>query len=85
MQGNQGFPAPLVARDEDGTYSWKFDPWLNICPVLDMPEAEVKAMWEAITCPILLFYGADSWASNPAEDGRLAHFQNAEDALLDRP
>ena len=66
-----------VARNEDGTYSWKFDPWLNIWPVLDMPEAEVKVLWETITCPVLLFYGAESWASNPAEDGRLAHFQNA--------
>ena len=26
----------------------------------------------------MLAYGLDSWASNPAEDGRAAHFQNAE-------
>jgi len=66
-----------LARNEDGSYSWKFDPWLNIWPVLDMPEAEVKTLWSAITCPTLLFYGADSWASNPAQDGRLAHFRDA--------
>ena len=26
----------------------------------------------------LLLYGANSWASNPATDGRLQHFTNAE-------
>ncbi len=30
-----------------------------------------------ITCPTLLVYGNESWASNPADDGRLAHFRNA--------
>ncbi len=73
-----------VARNEDGSYSWKFDPWLHVWPVLDMPEAEVKALWGAITCPVLLFYGADSWASNPAEDGRLAHFRDARLLTYDK-
>ena len=41
-----------VARNEDGTYSWKFDPWLNVWPVVDMPRAEVEALWAAITCPV---------------------------------
>lgn len=73
-----------VARNEDGSYSWKFDPWLHVWPALDMPEAEVKALWAAITCPVLLFYGADSWASSPAEDGRLAHFRDARLLTYDK-
>ncbi|MEE4540315.1 MAG: alpha/beta hydrolase, partial [Erythrobacter sp.] len=36
-----------------------------------------EATWAAITCPTLLLYGADSWASNPEKDGRIAHFANA--------
>ena len=32
---------------------------------------------ERITCPTLLVYGKESWASNPETDGRIAHFQNA--------
>ena len=66
-----------VNRNEDGSWSWKFDNHLNVWPFDDMPMAEITALWEAITCPTLLLYGADSWASNPAKDGRDAHFRNA--------
>jgi len=70
-----------VARNEDGTYSWKFDPWLNVWPVVDMPRHEVEALWAAISCPVQLFYGRASWATSPATDGRMDHFHNA--ALLE--
>ena len=66
-----------VNRNEDGSWSWKFDNHLNVWPFDDIPPAEVEALWQAITCPTLLLYGADSWASNPATDGRDAHFTNA--------
>ena len=66
-----------VNRNEDGTWSWKFDNHLNVWPVFDMPQAEIEALWRAITCPTLLLYGADSWASNPEADGRIAHFSTA--------
>ncbi|MDP9163274.1 MAG: alpha/beta hydrolase [Pseudomonadota bacterium] len=66
-----------VNRNEDGTWSWKFDPHLNVWPVEDLPQAELEALWGAITCPTLLLYGADSWASNPARDGRARHFPAA--------
>lgn len=64
-------------RNEDGSYSWKFDNHLMVWPFHDMPEPEVEALWTAITCPTLLMYGANSWASNPEKDGRLVHFNNA--------
>jgi pimeloyl-ACP methyl ester carboxylesterase len=67
-----------VNRNEDGTWSWKFDPHLNVWPVEDLPQAELEALWGAITCPTLLLYGADSWASNPARDGRARHFPAAQ-------
>lgn len=66
-----------VNRNEDGTYSWKFDPHLNVWPVEDIGDEFVEALWAAITSPTLLLYGADSWASNPAKDGRIAHFSTA--------
>jgi pimeloyl-ACP methyl ester carboxylesterase len=66
-----------VNRNEDGTWSWKFDPHLNVWPVEDLPQAELEALWGPITCPTLLLYGADSWASNPARDGRARHFPAA--------
>ena len=67
-----------VNRNEDGTYSWKFDPHLNVWPVEDIADDFLEATWSAITCPTLLMYGTDSWASNPETDGRIKHFNTAE-------
>ena len=64
-------------RNEDGTYSWKFDPYLNVWAVGDIPYSEQEQLWQAITCPMLLLYGTDSFASNPERDGRLQHFSTA--------
>ncbi len=66
-----------INRNEDGTWSWKFDNHLNVWSFLDMPASDLEALWSAITCPTLLLYGANSWASNPEKDGRLANFKNA--------
>jgi pimeloyl-ACP methyl ester carboxylesterase len=66
-----------VNRNEDGTWSWKFDNHLNVWPFSDLSTADVESLWSAITCPTLLLYGADSWASNPERDGRARHFTNA--------
>jgi pimeloyl-ACP methyl ester carboxylesterase len=66
-----------ISRNEDGTWSWKFDNYLNIWAIFDMPREDLHAIWEAITCPVLMLYGADSWASNPEKDGRIDHFQTA--------
>lgn len=66
-----------INRNEDGSWSWKFDNYLNVWPVVDISRDEIAGLWAAITCPTLLFYGANSWASNPGRDGRLAHFKTA--------
>ena len=66
-----------ASRNEDGTWSWKFDPYLNVWPFDDVPEERTGELWKAITCPMLLLYGADSWASNPEKDGRAKAFKTA--------
>jgi pimeloyl-ACP methyl ester carboxylesterase len=66
-----------INRNEDGSWSWKFDNYLNIWTIFDMPQAELHKLWANISCPTLLLYGADSWASNPEKDGRMEHFNNA--------
>ena len=65
-----------VNRNEDGTFSWKFDPHLNNWPV-ETGYEELNSVWEAISCPTLLLYGANSWASNPETDGRIRYFSTA--------
>ena len=66
-----------ASRNEDGTWSWKFDNYLNVWTVTDIPYAEQVKLWQAITCPVLLFYGKNSFASNPETDGRKAYFADA--------
>ena len=66
-----------VNQNEDGTYSWKFDSYVRLWPPYDMTPDAVAELWGSITCPTLLVYGTESWATNPAQDGRLAHFRNA--------
>lgn len=66
-----------ISRNEDGTWSWKFDNYLNVWPVDYTPQEEIHGLWGAISCPMKLFYGADSWASNPEKDGRIRHFKTA--------
>ena len=67
-----------LSQNEDGSYSWKFDNYVRSWPPADLTPDEVAQLWARIACPTLLVYGAESWASNPAEDGRIKHFSNAE-------
>jgi pimeloyl-ACP methyl ester carboxylesterase len=66
-----------VNQNEDGTYSWKFDHYVRLWPPYDMTRESIASLWGSIACPTLLVYGAESWATNPATDGRLAHFKHA--------
>ena len=65
-----------ATRNEDGTWSWKFDPYIQIWSPIDMPREAQHELFGAITCPTLLIYGGKSWASNPEKDGRLSYFNN---------
>ena len=66
-----------VRQNEDGTYSWKFDNYVRAWPPYDMSRDEIRSLWGRITCPTLLVYGSESWASNPAKDGRAQQFATA--------
>jgi pimeloyl-ACP methyl ester carboxylesterase len=66
-----------VNQNEDGTYSWKFDNYVRVWPPYDMTRREIAALWSRITCPTLLVHGKESWAKDPAEDGRAGYFLDA--------
>lgn len=70
--------------DPDGTVRLKHDPGFHGGSPIDIPQAVKESLWAAIRCPVLLVYGAESWASNPAADGRAAHFRNARVELFER-
>ena len=64
-------------QNEDGTYSWKFDNFIRGGGIGGLSHADQHQLWRNITCPVLLFRGMESWASDPVEDGRIENFANA--------
>ncbi|MCJ2182588.1 alpha/beta hydrolase [Novosphingobium sp. 1949] len=67
-----------ASRNEDGSWSWKFDTYLNVAPANDVTTPELIALWRAITCDVLMIWGEKSFASDPLTDGRLTHFAKAK-------
>jgi pimeloyl-ACP methyl ester carboxylesterase len=66
-----------VNRNEDGSYSWKFDNYTRNFAPYRFDVDDMRTLWKRITCPVLLIRGADSWASDAVADGRAAVFQDA--------
>ena len=64
------------AQNEDGTYSWKFDNYVRVFSPLQLEPEETETLWSRISCPVQLIRGTESWASDPLEDGRSAHFRD---------
>jgi pimeloyl-ACP methyl ester carboxylesterase len=64
-------------RNEDGTYSWKFDNYVRAHSPYEFNMDEARSIWGRITCPTLLLRGTESWATDPLEDGRAGAFQQA--------
>lgn len=64
-------------RLEDGSYGWRYDPYIRT-PSPVRPDFEgLEALWGRIACPVLLVRGTTSWASDPVVDGRAAAFRDA--------
>jgi len=63
-----------LRRFDDG-FGWKTDPMVGAFPPEDF-MAETPAVWDAVACPTLLFWGAKSWTTNPEADGRGPHFRD---------
>jgi pimeloyl-ACP methyl ester carboxylesterase len=61
-------------RFHDG-WGWKSDPLVGVFAPEDF-SAETSAVWEAVACPTLLFWGAKSFTTNPETDGRGPHFRD---------
>jgi pimeloyl-ACP methyl ester carboxylesterase len=71
-----------VNRNEDGSYSWKFDNYTRTFAPYRFDVEDMRALWQRIACPVLLVRGADSWAGDPAADGRMAVFQDARSITI---
>ncbi len=67
-----------ICQKESGQYRWKYDPYVGAHPPFDMSAQDTHQLWETIACPVLLVWGKESWASDPAEDGRVDYFKDAK-------
>ena len=70
-------------QNEDGTFSWKFDNYVRAFAPVGLPRKEQYALYSRITCPTLLFRGTESWAADPATDGRADCFQDVRVANVE--
>jgi len=71
-----------VNRNEDGSYSWKFDNYTRTFAPYRFDVEDMRGLWQRIACPVLLIRGADSWAGDPVEDGRSAVFRDARSITI---
>ncbi|MBL8216801.1 MAG: alpha/beta hydrolase [Bryobacterales bacterium] len=60
----------------NGSLVWKFDNYARIFPPMGLALEDFKELLGAITCPVQLFWGLESWAPDPEPDGRLATLRN---------
>ena len=72
-----------VSRNEDGTWSWKFDNYSRSATPVDLSENELHELLRSITCPVLLCHGRDSWAADPVASGDAAFFRDVQVAEFD--
>ncbi len=72
-----------VKTNSDGSLSWAYDPAGMGRSPSDISHDDFVHLWGRITCPSLLIYGAQSWASDPSKDGRAKHFPAGEVRVYD--
>ncbi|HZN10072.1 MAG TPA: alpha/beta hydrolase [Blastocatellia bacterium] len=60
----------------DGSLVWKFDNFARGFPPYGYHLDDVREVHSQITCPVLLFWGRESWALDPEQDDRAAAIQN---------
>jgi pimeloyl-ACP methyl ester carboxylesterase len=67
-----------VRRNENGTYSWKFDNYTRAHSPYLFNLKDATEIWSQIRCPTLMVRGDESWAGDWERDGRLDSFRTAE-------
>jgi pimeloyl-ACP methyl ester carboxylesterase len=80
----QHLTAHGMIQNEDGTYSWKFDNYVRAFSPYTFNQSEALALWKRVTCPTLLVRGTESWAGDPAKDGRAANFSDVRVLNVER-
>lgn len=72
-----------VRQNEDGTYTWKFDNFTRMRSPYEWNAEDARTIWNAITAPVLLVRGSDSWHQDPSRDNRASAFHNMRSVLVE--
>ncbi len=78
----QHLAAHGLRKNEDGSFTWKYDPYSRILSPLRFQEDELRTLRARIDCPTLLLHGSESWAGDPVEDGRAAGIREVRSACI---
>ncbi len=70
-------------RNEDGTYSWKFDNYVRVFAPGNYRQQELFQGFERIECPVLLVHGAQSPFSDPDPE-LIACFQDVRVETIEK-
>ena len=62
--------------NSDGSLVWKFDNFVRAFSPVGYNREDAEEIFSQISCPILLFWGAESWSKNPEQDGRTSSLRN---------
>src|ERR1043165_3864238 len=66
-----------VRRNDDGTYSWKFDPYQRSMAPHRLSGDDHVSLWSRIACPTLLLHAEESFLASGETAGLADYFQQA--------
>lgn len=70
-------------RNEDGTYTWKFDNYTHSRAAYNMPYDDMIALWEKIDCPMLMINATNGYGHRTGQGDSVNYFHGAEIVNVD--
>jgi len=71
-------------RNEDGTYTWKFDNYVRIRSPYEFNMEDAMVIWSQISAPTQLIKGSESWAVDPDKTGRADVIRGHETVIIEK-
>jgi len=72
-----------MKRNDDGSFSWKYDPYLRARAPYRLSLEDNIGLWSRIACPTLLVAASESFLPDPEKAGVMSHFKHAELASIE--
>jgi|TARA_B110000977_G_scaffold66066_1_gene89857 pimeloyl-ACP methyl ester carboxylesterase len=63
-------------KNEDGTYSWKFDNYTHTGMISNFSYKDMVQIWTLVTCPVLLINATEGFEHRIGHDGSETYFSN---------